>query len=90
MPNNLDHGLSVVPTKEWQDNLSRRLAASSRNALTPSSSYGSFRAPSSSSGPAAQRRRLNDSTDLTYTPDWSGMYTINQEGMSVTWIWGFS
>ncbi|KXN88828.1 Nitrogen assimilation transcription factor nirA [Leucoagaricus sp. SymC.cos] len=80
-----DHGLSVAPTKEWQDNLSRRLAGSSSGSLSPAS-YGGFRASSSatslSSTPATQRRRLNDSVEPAYSPDWNGMYTFNQEAKS--------
>ncbi|EKM84077.1 hypothetical protein AGABI1DRAFT_117526 [Agaricus bisporus var. burnettii JB137-S8] len=74
-----DHGLSVVPTKEWQDNLSRRLASAGRNSTTSNTSYGTYRAPSSSNVPLAQRRRLNDTVEPPYSPDWSGMYTFNQE-----------
>lgn len=76
----IDHGLSVVPTKEWQDNLSRRLASAGRNSTTSNTSYGTYRAPSSSNVPLAQRRRLNDTVEPPYSPDWSGMYTFNQEG----------
>jgi hypothetical protein len=79
----IDHGLSVVPTKEWQDNLSRRLAGSSRSSLSPAPSFGSFRASTSSSTPATQRRRLNDSIEPAYSPDWDGMYTFNQEGKTI-------
>ncbi|KAF5352426.1 hypothetical protein D9756_005920 [Leucocoprinus leucothites] len=65
-----NHGLSVVPTKEWQDNLSRRLAGSlagpSRGSLSPTSSYSSFRSSSSSSVPATQKRRLNDPVEQSY------------------------
>jgi hypothetical protein len=77
----IDHGLSVVPTKEWQDNLSRRLASTGRKSPASSATYGTYRAPSSSHLPLAQRRRLNDTVEPPYSPDWSGMYTISQEGM---------
>ncbi|KAF5368636.1 hypothetical protein D9758_002174 [Tetrapyrgos nigripes] len=63
-----DRGLSVVPTQEWQDSLSHRLASSSH-----SSSPSSFFAPGSSS---SQRRRL-DSESPTH-PDWNNMYTFDQ------------
>ncbi|CAA7264843.1 unnamed protein product [Cyclocybe aegerita] len=63
---NQDHGLSVVPTKEWQDNLSKRLA------FGQSSSSGSI------DGDAVhvpRRRRLNGSSDQT-PAEWNALYTI--------------
>ncbi|KAG6873206.1 hypothetical protein C0995_001560 [Termitomyces sp. Mi166 len=58
---NMDNGLSVIPTKEWQDNLSQHLASSS-------SSYDSSRTP--------RRRRLDSISPHSY-PDWKGMYTMD-------------
>jgi len=63
-----DHGLSVVPTKDWQDNLSRYLASDrgSSNSCTPDSE----------DGHAQQRRRL--SGYLKAAPqDWNSLYTID-------------
>ncbi|KAJ6503261.1 fungal-specific transcription factor domain-containing protein [Mycena vitilis] len=65
-----DRGLSVVPTREWQDNLSTRLASASASGS---------RAPSFdiSGAPLPQRRRLNGSTANAPTqPDWKDMYTL--------------
>ena len=59
----LDHGLSVVPTKEWQDNLSKRLAfGSSRDTCPPEDI-------------SAQKRRLNNTDDKQ---NWDSLYTIDQ------------
>ncbi|KAG5652448.1 hypothetical protein H0H81_004992 [Sphagnurus paluster] len=63
-----DNGLSVIPTKEWQDNLSNKLATSSK--LAPS--YDSSRFP--------RRRRLHvPDPNLPSQPDWNEMYTIEPE-----------
>lgn len=64
----LDHGLSVVPTKDWQDNLSKYIASDrgSPNSCTPDSE----------DGHALQRRRL--SGYLKAVPqDWNSLYTID-------------
>ncbi|THV07451.1 hypothetical protein K435DRAFT_741751 [Dendrothele bispora CBS 962.96] len=67
-----DRGLSVVPTQEWQDNLSRRLASGSSSTPSPSS----FFAPGSSS---SQRRRIEPpDNDAPAAPDWNNMYTFDQ------------
>ncbi|KAI5898203.1 uncharacterized protein SCHCODRAFT_02611397 [Schizophyllum commune H4-8] len=85
-----DRGLSVVPTKEWQDRLADRLAAIS--ARTSMTGYGA----SSSGGPGyhssspfessgvrlAQRRRLGDSPvspGVPQPPNWSEMYTFDSD-----------
>lgn len=72
-----DHGLSVVPSKEWQDNLSSRLAFLS----APSVKFGSYSGsniPWDSTRHASQKRRLNESIGNVPTPpDWSSMYTID-------------
>ncbi|GLB35813.1 putative fungal specific transcription factor [Lyophyllum shimeji] len=60
-----DNGLSVIPTKEWQDSLSNHLASSSKH----SSAYDISRFP---------RRRRLESTSLSQ-PDWNEMYTIDAE-----------
>lgn len=62
----IDHGLSVVPTKEWQDNLSNCLASGS----TPSSCT-----PDSEDGHASQRRRLSGYCKLP--ADWDSLFTID-------------
>ncbi|KAL0576702.1 hypothetical protein V5O48_005269 [Marasmius crinis-equi] len=66
---NLDRGLDVVPTQEWQDNLANRLASASSasSPVYPSSCS----TPSQSGQPAPQRRRLEASP-----VDWNEMYTI--------------
>ncbi|KAG6919020.1 hypothetical protein DXG01_009730 [Tephrocybe rancida] len=58
---NKDNGLSVMPTKEWQDNLSNRLASSSSN----------------HDGSRDSRRRRLDSTSPHSQPDWKEMYTMD-------------
>ncbi|TFK77447.1 hypothetical protein BDN72DRAFT_830615 [Pluteus cervinus] len=66
-----DHGLSIVPTQEWQDNLSAKLT-------TPQhASSRSYAVAGSSSGPLPQRRRLNDNGEMK--PDWSSMYSMDPE-----------
>ncbi|KAF7337482.1 Zn(2)-C6 fungal-type domain-containing protein [Mycena sanguinolenta] len=65
----LDRGLSVVPTKEWQDSLSSRLASSASGSRIPSFDI--------SGVPLTQRRRLNSpSNGVPAQPDWKGMYTL--------------
>ncbi|KAF9567781.1 hypothetical protein CPC08DRAFT_739993 [Agrocybe pediades] len=64
---NQDHGLAVVPTKEWQDNLSKRLAFGS-------STGSSSRLSDDSGAPVSRRRRLNDNLD---PPNWNSLYTID-------------
>ncbi|KDR85752.1 hypothetical protein GALMADRAFT_384548 [Galerina marginata CBS 339.88] len=66
---NQDHGLSVVPTKEWQDNLAKRLA------FGPSSGT-STRLPDDNGVPLSRRRRLNESNELLPT-NWNDLYTID-------------
>jgi hypothetical protein len=62
-----------VPSLEWQDNLSTRLASSS------SSSYRSSATGFNNSGASpTQRRRLNGpSPDTPVQPDWNDMYIMN-------------
>lgn len=61
-----DHGLSVVPTKEWQDQLSKHLAASSQACDTEAR--------------ITRRRRLNlMAGDSPPQPDWKDMYTLEAE-----------
>ncbi|KAF9486569.1 hypothetical protein BDN70DRAFT_870159 [Pholiota conissans] len=64
---NQDHGLSVVPTKEWQDNLSKRLA------FGPSPGT-STHLPDDQGIPASRRRRLNNQQSPT---NWNSLYTID-------------
>ncbi|KAJ7109940.1 fungal-specific transcription factor domain-containing protein [Mycena epipterygia] len=65
-----DRGLTVVPTREWQDNLAHRLASSSASG----SSATSF---DISGVPLTQRRRLNVSANnMPVPPDWKEMYTL--------------
>ncbi|KAF8971739.1 fungal-specific transcription factor domain-containing protein [Flammula alnicola] len=66
---NQDHGLSVVPTKDWQDNLSKRLA------FGPSPGT-STHLPDDQGGPASRRRRLNG-TDNQSPSSWNSLYTID-------------
>ncbi|KAF8808141.1 hypothetical protein BYT27DRAFT_7190259 [Phlegmacium glaucopus] len=62
---NQDHGLSVVPTKEWQENLSKRLAFGSNPDTRP---------PDNITVPVMQKRRLNGTNDNQ--PKWDSLYTI--------------
>ncbi|RDB29501.1 Nitrogen assimilation transcription factor nit-4 [Hypsizygus marmoreus] len=67
---NQDNGLSVLPTKEWQDSLSNRLASSSKNGLDMN--YDQSRLP--------RRRRLDNMPSTSQVqPDWNEMYTIDSE-----------
>ena len=72
----LDYGLSIVPTKEWQDNLSKRLA------------YGSSQksCPEDISVPAMQKRRLNNNVNKQC--DWDSLYKI--EPAPGTKLWPFA
>ncbi|KAG5647712.1 hypothetical protein DXG03_008435 [Asterophora parasitica] len=64
-----DNDLSVIPTKEWQDNLSSQLASNSK---LSSSSYDASTFP--------RRRRLESITgDVHSHPNWNEMYTIDTE-----------
>lgn len=65
-----DHGLAVVPTREWQDNLSKRLAFGP----TPSAST---HLPDEEGTPAIRRRRLNDME--SQSSNWNSLYTIAPE-----------
>ncbi|TFK30943.1 hypothetical protein FA15DRAFT_630298 [Coprinopsis marcescibilis] len=71
-----DHGLSVVPTKQWQDNLSQRIATLSSNTVPSSSSQASGYSTDGTYGRMSQRRRLN-SPQPEPIPDWSNMYTMD-------------
>lgn len=77
-----DHGLSVVPTKEWQDNLSHRLISypsTSPQSIQSSTSYPGF-SGDSQYGHATQKRRLNTQPASSIgVPDWSNMYTFDPE-----------
>ena len=73
----LDYGLSIVPTKEWQDNLSRRLAYGSSQKTSP---------PDEVSVPAMQKRRLNNNPDKQC--DWDSLYKI--EPAPGTNLWPFA
>ncbi|KAJ7170147.1 fungal-specific transcription factor domain-containing protein [Mycena filopes] len=66
-------GLSVVPTREWQDSLSNRLASSSASgSRSPSVDFTGV--------PLTQRRRLNGSaSNLPAQPDWKDMYTLDSD-----------
>ncbi|CAK5280628.1 unnamed protein product [Mycena citricolor] len=63
-------GISVVPTKEWQDNLSHRLASAASGSRSPSFDL--------SGVPFTQRRRLDDMPGGTVPtpPEWKDMYTF--------------
>lgn len=61
----VDYGLSIVPTKEWQDNLSKRLAYGSGQKACPSDDI---------SVPAMQKRRLNN--NINKQCDWDSLYKI--------------
>ena len=61
----IDYGLSIVPTKEWQDNLSKRLAYGSSQKMCP---------PDDISVPAMQKRRLNNNSNKQC--DWDSLYKI--------------
>lgn len=61
--------MSVVPTKEWQDNLSKRLA------FGPSPGT-STHLPDDQGIPASRRRRLNG-TDNQSPANWGSLYTID-------------
>ena len=73
----LDYGLSIVPTKEWQDNLSKRLAYGSSQKACPSDDI---------SVPALQKRRLNNS--INKQCDWDSLYKI--EPAPGTNMWPFA
>ena len=62
----LDHGLSVVPTKEWQENLSRRLAFGSNANTCPLDDI---------DAPVIRKRRLNGTNDKQ--SGWDSLYTID-------------
>ncbi|KAF8899084.1 fungal-specific transcription factor domain-containing protein [Infundibulicybe gibba] len=69
-----DHGLSVVPTQEWQDNLSHHLSISSD---PPLASTFAKQTPDNSDFPLTQRRRLNNSRNNSPTKtEWNDMYTM--------------
>lgn len=53
----LGHSLSVVPTKEWQDNLSKLLGIGR--------AAGGLSTSSSADRPVTQRRRMNEEKSLT-------------------------
>ena len=53
----LGHGLSVVPTKEWQDNLSKLLGIGQ--------AAGGLSTSSIADRPVTQRRRMNEEKSLT-------------------------
>jgi len=79
-----DHGLSVVPTKEWQDNLAQRLAFSStshqHSQHQSSNSFPNYDLNSHQATHISQKRRVNSQTSSTIgTPDWSIMYTMEPE-----------
>lgn len=61
----LDHGLSVVPTKEWQDGLSDRLASKSFTQSSNSEGTG---------GHTSQRRRVGHFSSKS--EDWDKLYKI--------------
>ncbi|KAF8640616.1 hypothetical protein AX17_000277 [Amanita inopinata Kibby_2008] len=75
-----------IPTKEWQDNLSSRLASSS---TAQASGYGCIVDALNNAGdlPTTQRGRLDGlaggdipNGDGPTQPDWNGMYTLEQAG----------
>ncbi|KIY50437.1 hypothetical protein FISHEDRAFT_64668 [Fistulina hepatica ATCC 64428] len=68
---NQDRGLSVVPTQEWQDRLSERLALSPSAAPSSSTSTPAF---DGAGNRMLQRRRLNRGVPPDI--DWNNMYTI--------------
>jgi hypothetical protein len=71
-----DRGLGVVPTREWQDNLSNRLVSGSGSGS---------RSFDGSGVPLPQRRRLNASSrSFPSSPDWNEMYTMENSG-TVFW-----
>lgn len=76
-----DHGLSVVPTKEWQDKLSARLASAGAQA----SAYGCIVEPANAQN--ANERKLDGvhgnatfQSEVPTQPDWNGLYTLEQAG----------
>ncbi|KAF9055831.1 fungal-specific transcription factor domain-containing protein [Panaeolus papilionaceus] len=66
---NQDHGLAVVPTKEWQDNLSKR--------LTFGTASPTARFAESTSGHVTQRRRLVGPESPATPEEWNSLYTID-------------
>lgn len=77
----LDRGLSVLPSREWQDNLSRRLTVQgSYQAEAPSPSSSNAATSSHAGSSLPRRRRLNSSQDTRADPDWNGMYTLDSSG----------
>ena len=73
----LDYGLSIVPTKEWQDNLSKRLAYGCSQKTCPTDDI---------SVPAMQKRRLNNNIDKQC--NWDSLYKI--EPAAGTNMWPFA
>lgn len=69
---NQDNGLSIVPTAEWQNNLTNLLGGMGN----PSSSRSRL---DSGDGPVSQKRRYNSdwTPSTSEEPDWSGMYTFD-------------
>ena len=61
----LDNGISVVPTKEWQENLSKRLAFGSNSNSS---------SPDDITTHVMQKRRLNDTNNKQFT--WDSLYKI--------------
>lgn len=86
----LDGGLSVVPTREWQDALSQRLATLG-NAPYPGRSSDRHNSAhrNADSAPPSQRRRLNgdsSSSQAVCAPDWSSLYTMESGTGTLYWI----
>ncbi|KAL0951642.1 hypothetical protein HGRIS_008322 [Hohenbuehelia grisea] len=75
-----DHGLSVVPTLQWQDNLAKQLESSS-NASDYSTQYSLSPAQDDFGAPSAQRRRLNNQSQHAI---WDTMYPSVAKGDEVT------
>lgn len=83
----IDRGLSILPTREWQENLSKSLGSrGSHELLDPSSSGSSHPSPIDRTPPVSQRRRLHAPRK---DPDWDSMYTMDSSGnifpLSVSW-----
>jgi len=78
--NNADCSLSALPTLEWQDRLSKRLASSmSSPHFTELVDPSSPRTCDDSGSPFNQRRRLSihQTSNNEGQPDWSEMYTMD-------------
>lgn len=75
----LDRGLSVVPSEEWQDSISKRLAYAAASSPLAVYDAGTSSRSFDGGGPAVQRRRLNTMPSSGTVPDWNSMYSMEPD-----------